>query len=206
MRSSKNFDELHSLLPLYLKGFLSGKKSNDLEKALSENEALSKELKFWNAVKGGYKKIENQIPEPDYRIYNRIYSRISNNIKIQNKRNAKLWDFFSLHPKFSFAIIVIQTLIIISSVFYFLNIEREFKTLSVATIQAEDGVKINIIFHEDAKEKEIRKIINDINGRIVDGPNKKGLYVISIKDKEKINYTLDILRKNKIVLFVEPAY
>ncbi|MDI1472522.1 MAG: hypothetical protein QMD43_05375 [Thermodesulfovibrio sp.] len=202
MRSSKNFDELRSLLPLYLKGSLPEKKSKSLEKALSENEELKEDLKFWEAVKKGYQKIESQLPEHDYRIYHRI----SNNIKTQNSRNAKIWKFFSLHPKFSFAIIIIQTLIIISSVLYFLSIEKEFKTLSVSNIQAEDGVKINVVFHEDAKEKEIRKLINEINGRIIDGPNKKGLYVVSIKDKEKINYTLDILRKNKIVVFAELAY
>lgn len=202
MRSSKNLDELNSLLPFYLQGCLSEKQYKSLEKALSENETLKEDLKFWEAVKKGYQKIESQIPEPD----NRIYLRISNNIKSQNCRNAKIWNFFSLYPKISFAIIIIQTLIIIFSVIYFFNIEKEFRTLSIANIQAEDGVKINLVFREDAKEKEIRKLINDINGRIIDGPNKKGLYVISIIDKENINEILEILRKNKIVVFAEPAY
>ncbi len=99
-----------------------------------------------------------------------------------------------------------QFLVIIGLLLYIFNLKYEYKTLSTTEIRAETPYGINVVFKENVKEKEIRELIRKIDGRIIDGPSKTGLYVIGIKDREQKDRVLDILRKSDIVLLAKPAY
>ncbi|MEJ5228188.1 hypothetical protein [Thermodesulfovibrio sp.] len=198
MPFSKKLEKIKEMLPLYSKRLVSDEKREEIENILSNEPALQKELNFWNGVKRGYDKIKNDFPEPS----NNIYPKISSRIKVRRKY---IWNIFSLNPKFSFGFIMFQFLVIIGLLFYILNLKYEYKTLSTAEIKAETAYAINVVFKEDVKEKEIRELLKKIDGRIIDGPSKTGLYVVGIKDREKKDRVLDILRKSGIVLLAEPA-
>jgi hypothetical protein len=88
---------------------------------------------------------------------------------------------------------------------------QKYKTLS-----GPDGVKdanvilFNVAFQESAKEKEIRKLLESVKGRIISGPSSQRFYVIAVsisegEDKERVAVeALEKLRsKPRVVLFVE---
>jgi hypothetical protein len=202
MLSSKKLEDIRAILPLYAKGLISDEKAEEVEKFLFDENLLQRELKFWNGVKAGYDKIKKDFPEPR----NNIYAKICTQIQERKRIKQSIWSLYSLNPKFSFGLIMFQFLLIIGLLFYIFNLKYEYKTLSTTEIRAETGYTINVIFKENAREKDIRELIKKIDGRIVDGPSKTGLYVIGIKEKDKKELALDILSKSDIVLFAENAY
>ncbi len=201
MPFSKRLEEIKVILPLYSKRLIEKEKVKEIEKILQSEPALQEELKFWDTVKKGYEKIKSDLPEPSYHIYQKIIRRIEGKERIQNK----LWNFISLKPKFSFGFIMFQFLVIIVMFFYILNLKYGYQTLSTTDIRAETSYVINVVFKENAKESDIRELLTKIDGRIVDGPYRTGLYVVGIKDKEKKDQILDTLRQSNIIVFAEPA-
>lgn len=201
MPSSKKLEEIKSLLPLYLKGFLSKKDSEEVNKSINDETILKKELEFWDFVNKGYNRFKRDLPDPP----EHIYSKIVSNLKKKKQKKEVFFNFLKLNPKFSFILIFAEFLIIVALIFYIFNLKYEYKTLSVIESRAETDVTLNVVLKENATEKEIRELLTKINGRIIDGPSKTGLYVISIKDKENKDKALDFLRKSNIVFFVEPT-
>jgi len=76
-----------------------------------------------------------------------------------------------------------------------------------------NAVRINIAFQEQASEKEIRGLLNDINATIINGPSPQSFYVIALpvakdardSDKQKVlGEALEKLRANsKVIKFAE---
>lgn len=201
MPSSKKLEDIIAILPLYSKRLITCEKKEEIEKILCNEPKLQKELNFWDSIKRGYEKIQSDLPEPS----DNIYPKISRKIKERKKIRYNIWNLFSLNPKFSFGFIMFQFLVIIGLLFYIFNLQYEYQTLSTTEIRAETAYAINVVFKEDVKEKEIRELLKKLDGRIIDGPYKTGLYVIGIKDRDQKDRVLDILRKSGIVLVAEPA-
>lgn len=201
MPFSKKLEDIRSMLPLYSKKLISDEKKEEIEKSLCNEPELQRELNFWNRVKEGYEKIKTDLPEPP----TDIYPKIIKEIKKREKTKISIWSIFSLNPKFSFGFIMVQFLVILGLLFYIFNLKYEYKTLSTTEIRAETSYTINVVFKEDAREKDIRELIKKIDGRIIDGPSKTGLYIIGIKDREKKETVLNILRKSNIVVLAEPS-
>ena len=65
---------------------------------------------------------------------------------------------------------------------------------------------INVIFREQATESEIRELLLKINGRIVDGPTRSGLYIVGLKARQQGDSALETLRKSALVKMAEKAY
>ena len=76
-----------------------------------------------------------------------------------------------------------QFLLILSLGFYIIQEKHEYKTMSAPSVTTEDSILINVVFQEQATESEIRELLLKINGRIVDGPNRSGLYIIGLKSR-----------------------
>jgi len=102
--------------------------------------------------------------------------------------------------------ITAQILIIVVLGIYVVNLRTEYRTLSATSVITEKQVKINVVFKEDATVEDIRKLLLQIDGKIIDGPSSSGLYIIGITSKEKLDDSLNTLRKNKIVVLAERAY
>ncbi len=201
MPFSKRLEEIKVILPLYSKRLIENDKAKEIEKILQSESALQEELKFWDTVKKGYEKIKSDLPEPSYNIYPKIIRRIEGRERIQNK----IWNFISLKPEFSFGFIIFQFLVIIVMFFYILNLKYGYQTLSTTDIRAETSYVINVVFKENAKERDIRELLTKIDGRIIGGPYRTGLYVVGIKDREKKDQILNILRQSNIIVLAEPA-
>ncbi|MGR8929304.1 MAG: zf-HC2 domain-containing protein [Gammaproteobacteria bacterium] len=66
---------------------------------------------------------------------------------------------------------------------------------------------IRVVFVTHTDISEISEILSTIDGQIVDGPTKLGIFTIRIKDGEaaSLPQILETLREKKAVIFAEPA-
>lgn len=69
------------------------------------------------------------------------------------------------------------------------------------------GPRLRVLFSEGATEQEIRRLLHEIRGRIVDGPSPMGLYAIELAgdpaDSASLEELVDSLRDRPGIRFVE---
>jgi len=195
-------DELRELIPPYLNGTLSQDKRQKFEEALNKYPELKRELMEFSEIKNLYKEIEEDIPPPSDLLYKRILSNIKYEAETVSASRKK--GFFS-SPRLSWGIVAVQLVIILLLVITTLKEDR-FRTLTSEYISRGEGIRINVVFDKESREKEIREILNSIGASIISGPSPEGLYTIELKDKRDTESVLKILRSSRIVRFAERAY
>lgn len=201
MTSSKtDCESIKSLVPLYVRGLLYGPEKAEFERALIERPELRDEVERWRAIGSAYEALEARLPHPPSWAYSRITDKI--------KKTEKVSFFQRVIPaeKLSFALIAAQLLIIIALGVYIMNLRTEYGTLSAPSMVTEGLVRINVVFEEDAPEGEIRRLLTEVDGRIIDGPYSSGLYVIGIASEKGLEDALNKLRANRIVMKAERTY
>jgi hypothetical protein len=88
-------------------------------------------------------------------------------------------------------------------------LKSEFRTLSSGENTLVDRNEIKAVFREGISPQQIQKVLDSVQGQIVDGPTSEGIYLIRIPKKpepEALLNTVLSLRKNANVIFAEPAY
>ena len=75
------------------------------------------------------------------------------------------------------------------------------------TIQSTSGHQVyRVIFHTESTEVTIRSLLVSIDGKIVNGPSKAGVYDVAVLNELAQNeFTLDTLRNSSWVKLAEPA-
>lgn len=200
-----NGTELKNLIPLYLNDLLENSQKIKIEKYLQEDESLRKELKEWDLIKKAYQLIAEETPEPSKEAFSKILKRLKKN-RIQEIYEKLLFILTPLKsPKFSFALILLQFILILILLSHIWFSQKTYYTLSTPALIDKNLVKINIIFKETAREKEIRELLLSNQAKIIDGPYPSGVYIIGI-EKDKMNKVLDAFKKSNIVEFTEKAY
>ena len=111
--------------------------------------------------------------------------------------------FFS--PRVAWAVAAVQLLLLVTLVGTMPD-RQEFETLSSGGATTETVLKINIVFEEDAMEKDIRALLNHLDAGIVAGPMANGLYVIEIAQSPSPDDVLKALMDSKFVRLAEPKY
>ena len=81
----------------------------------------------------------------------------------------------------------------------------KFQTLSINT-ESSVGVKINIVFKEDAMLKDIRQLLNNSEAVIINGPTENGLYILQVRKGHDIATRLNAIESSQIVKFVGKRY
>lgn len=204
--NKKDCESIKYLMPFYVKGTLSNSEREEFERALIDCPELNDELKRWQAISTVYTEIEEKLPQPSPLIYSKIAQKIKKKEKVSLSERL-LASLERLIPRrLSFALIVVQLLIIITLGIYAINLKTEYKTLSAPSTVNESMIRINVVFKENASEGEMRRLLTQINGKIIDGPFASGLYVIGITSNERVEDALDKLKKNNIVIMAERAY
>ena len=198
--SEKDCDRLKDLIPLYVKGLLSDAKRKEIESAIDACPSLRKEIDTWYAVEYAYQRIEGSLPQPSGSLYEKIAGRIG------EAKNPGLLHRIFASPTISLAIVTAQLLLILSLGFYILQEKHAYKTMSAPSIKTGDYLMINVIFREQSTESEIRELLLKINGRIVDGPTRSGLYIVGLKARQQGDSALETLRKSALVKMAEKAY
>ncbi len=205
-------DELRELIPLYLNGRLSEKERQEFEDAVNSYPELKRELMEFTEIKDSYKDIEYEIPQPSDTIYKRIVSNVKSGTEVSAfKRKGYLEQIqgflkgLFLSPRVSWGVVAVQVVIIL---FMLVRLPEgdKFRTLTSEYALKGEEIRINVVFEEDAREREIREVLNKIGAFLIGGPSAEGLYIIQIKDNQDIEVALKVLRNSKFVRFVERAF
>ena len=66
---------------------------------------------------------------------------------------------------------------------------------------------INVVFADNATQKEIRELLASVDAQIANGPTSIGLYTIYIKGNEtEAKLVIDKLKKSTLILLAEPSF
>jgi hypothetical protein len=210
---SYTLKKLKEMIPLYVSKRLSESEKKDFEKALGQYPELTRELMEADEIKKSYQDIKEEAPSPS----NALYDRILKNIKEENVKQPlfakpgfmeQVLEFLKIvfsSPKISWSVAAAQ-LVIIIVFFIAFPAEKSFETLSENHIASKDSGMINVVFKEDAKEKDMRKLIESVNGSMVNGPTSDGLYIIKTKKIDKIEVVLNELNNSSIVRLAVKKY
>jgi hypothetical protein len=205
-------EELKEMIPLYLNGRLSGFEKEELEKALMKYPELKRELMEFSEIMGIYEDIEQEMPPPS----DILYARILRNIRSKGKEETflkkgnygtQVQEFLRAlfsSPKVSWTVAAVQLVIILALV-VFTPGEKIFRTLTSEYPVQGEAIRINVLFEEDAREREVRDLIRKAKANIVSGPTLDGLYVLEIKNNREIDTVIDNLTSSEIVKFAEKA-
>ena len=206
---------LKEMIPLYINGRLSDSERAAFEAALASDPALKQELSEFEEIAALYPDIEEEIPFPSS---DRVFSRIMDNIDAQEKKAAstdgpgvlfeKLAEFIRttfFSPRIAWAVAAVQLVLLVTLVGTMPD-TQDFETLSSGGATTETVLKINIVFEEDAKEKDIRALLNQLDAGIVAGPMANGLYVIEITQSPSQDDVLKALIDSEFVRLAEPKY
>ena len=205
--------ELRELIPLYLNNQLSEKERKEFEDALHQYPELKSELKEFTEIKDIYKEIEKDVPLPSDALFQRVLKNIQPQIKLslvpeKNNYLEQIQGFLKriFHsPRLSWGIVAVQ-LAIILLLLIALPKEDHFRTLTSRTPLPAEGIKINVIFDKESKEKEIMDLLIKVGAIIIRGPSPEGLYIMEIERNQDIKRVLEDLKKTQIVKFAEMAY
>lgn len=70
-----------------------------------------------------------------------------------------------------------------------------------------DIATINVVFADNATQKEIRELLASVDAQIANGPTSIGLYTIYIKGNETdAKSVIDKLKKSTLILLAEPSF
>jgi hypothetical protein len=208
-----SLEELRELIPLYLNQRLSEKERRTFEDGLHQYPELKSELKEFSEIKEIYKEIEEDVSLPSDAIFQRVLKNIQPQIKIslippkksflEQIQDVLKWVFHS--PRLSWGVVAVQ-LAIILLLLITLPKEDLFRTLTSRTPKPAEGVKINVIFDKEAKEKEIMDLLIKAGAIIIRGPSPEGLYIVEVERKQDIKKVIENLKEARIVKFAEMAY
>lgn len=206
-------DELKERIPTYLNGRLSEEERQEFEDAMNRYPELRRELMEFSEIKGIYKDIEREIPPISDNLYSRILTSIRSGTDKETVQQRKgyieqLQEFFMglfASPRVSWGIVAAQVVIILFLIIAMPG-DDSLRTLTSQSTLQEELVRINVVFEEEAREKEIRDVLNKIGADVIGGPSAEGLYVIQIKDRQDIEVALKVLRDLDIVKFADKAY
>jgi hypothetical protein len=207
-----NIDELRDLVPQYINGTLSGKERQRFEKGVERFPVLQQELSEFSEIKSVYDEMKGDLPQPSDRIFRSVMNRVKADEKIASvssgrqifERLRRFFEGVFISPRISWGVVAVQVAIILMLVIS-LPTDNRYSTLTSDQVQLENRVRISIVFDEESKEKEIRKILTAVEAIIVNGPTPEGLYTLEVGNNIDIDRLLKALGKEKTVTFVEKA-
>ncbi len=200
-----------TLLPFYLNGTLSEEERQEVDRHLAECESCRQELEEMRSLQVSVKSYFSTLPQPPADICNKVQARILAESQSEKPHTptdhaptiesfgtrfqAYLHSLFSTQwaPALAVSLILGQAVVL----FWTLTlpataprgnevqrpgpvIERSVPQAPVPSIRRQ----FHIAFQDKTPEHIIRRIIRDLNGRIVDGPTAEGLYTIEVPDSD----------------------
>ena len=204
--------KLRDLIPEYLNGRLSKRDQTEFENGLDIYPDVKKEVREFTEIKSAYNTMQDDLPSPSDAVFQKVMRRIKPEQKATAFNGLGVFEhmrhFFKplfTSPRVSWAVVGVQMAVILLLV---VSAPREdrFATLTSQPDGQIKGAMIHVVFAPDAKEMEIRKILNQFGGVIIYGPSSEGLYTIKINKDRDIEKLIKGLKDNKVVKFAEKGY
>ncbi len=189
-------------IPLYVNGRLSEEEARDLEEFIQQYPEITEEMDDFAEIRE-YLKDTGDIELPDQeRLFQRVMQRVhEEEFPLHQERMSlfdKIRDLFSA-PLVPWAVAAVQLLLIVFLVTAPYR-NNEYRTLTSPVTRTE--IMLNIVFNPDAREVDIRGLLNSIGATIVSGPDENGLYIIKVKGNT-VEDILETLRNSGLIRFAE---
>lgn len=209
---SMKSEEYKKLVSQYISGNLSKEEAAVLEDALKSNLDLKRELEEGLQIKKAFHELEKEVDIPATKIFEKVCSQIALNEpeKKEDKVTSESGNIFSNltkklrglydSPGLAWGICGVQAVILVFAFFMFNTSQPRFETMTLT--QNKDNAQYNVIFKSDAKFNDILLFLGKHKIKIIDGPSRKGLFVIRIQDKKDVNE----IKKSSFIQFLAPAY
>jgi hypothetical protein len=216
--------EVIELLPWYVNATLSEPERRDVNEHLASCTPCQAELEQLNAVQLAVVESAEELPAPSESRLKQAMAQIDELERARQPARARSASWWSVlkdrvgdallgwcgpMPNFARAVVAAQFLLIVGlagGLGYSLW-NRQFSTLS-GTAQNTGGAKIAVRFNESITEAQLRQLLKEIRGKIVDGPSALGIYTIEVpippEETAEIDGLLQSLRsKQQVVTYVE---
>jgi anti-sigma factor RsiW len=215
-----NADTLKEMIPLYLNGQLSEEEQKAFAQGLKDHPELAAEVAAFEAIQASYHDLEEETPFPQQDI---LFSRIMDKIDreaasaVQTRAPArearpgwreKLTDFFFTtfkSPRVAWSVAAVQVALL-AALLVGMPQRSTFQTLTAPDHLPDGQMTLNVVFDENAREKDIRTLMIETGTTIVDGPSADGRYVIAIGGNRSSEGVADRLLQSGIVSFVGQHY
>ena len=215
-----DIDALKAMIPLYLNDQLSPEEQHAFSQGLADYPELAAELAEYQEIQISYRDLEAETPFPNQ---DRLFSRIMEKIDRGETADAhektvrravtpgwreRLRDFFYttfVSPKVAWSVAAVQVVLLVVLIGSMPE-RSSFQTLSAPGSESNGQLTLNVVFDENAAEKEIRALMLKTGAVIVGGPSATGLYVLAVPRKQKPEEISAALSGSGIVTFVEPRY
>lgn len=213
-------DSLADLTPDYVQGNLDAETTAAFTERLNVDPALRRELDEFLALKSLYRQTQDEFRPPSEPLFQRITAAINETnaspadlhrssrrlFSPGRGRLAPVLSWFRDSVGLPWAVAIAQTALI---VFLLLpgQPDPSYQTLSVdRDIAAGAGNAVyNIVFAESASAGQIKRLLVEANGSIVEGPSAEGRYRVVFPDDDNRQERDARLRRDTIVRFLEPA-
>lgn len=217
-------------LPWYLAGTLTKQEKDEVEAHLTDCSNCRAELedmkRIREAVKTTIQEREGPSPELFSKVMARIHEEEEDPTPIKSpviKEEVNWWAGIQARLQSLYTIPwvpALATILIVSQATLLLTkmgeqsgpyqqpgpiIERGIPKASIPKMSS----TIQVGFREDAKEGDIRTLLQEINGRIVNGPSPQGIYILEvpISDSIRVEATLQTLRaRSNLVRLAESVH
>ncbi len=206
-------DKLREMIPCYLNHTLSEKERRAFEESLDQHPGLKSEVEEFSKIRQYYEEIEREIPPPSDVLFQRVLEKIQPQVRLSfvpQKKGYREWVGKCLKwvfgsPRVSWGIVAVQfaTILLLLIV---LPKGGGFKTLTSKQALPGEGIKINVVFDKESREREIREVLNRVGAKIVMGPSLDGLYILQVEKNQDVGQVISNLKKSPIVTFAEKAY
>ena len=215
-----DIDALKAMIPLYLNDQLSAEEQHAFSQGLADYPELAAELAEYREIQDSYRDLEAETPFPNQ---DRLFSRIMEKIDREETADAhektapravtpgwreRLRGFFYttfVSPKVAWSVAAVQVVLLVALIGAMPE-RSAFQTLSTKGSESKGLHTLNVVFDEDAAEKEIRALLLKTGAVIVGGPSATGLYVLAVPQEQTPEEISAALSGSGIVTFVEPRY
>jgi len=209
--SSLAHTESWDSLPWYVNGSLEGDELEKIEQHLEDCEECRQEAAYLRRLTQALVHSEDEAPDIEAPLSEAL-SRIG---KIEAERSSayleRSWNALRLR-RFMRPLLVAQTLLILALTIALwqgpTGAPSVFRTLSRSTgTVAANGLLVRIVFSPEVSEQDLRTLLMELKGQIVDGPSPYGVYTVEIQsvvDLEAAAGILEEIRARQEVEFLEP--
>lgn len=185
------------LLPWYVNDTLTDEERSGLEEHLKGCERCRREVEYLKVLRSQVKATS------DVTSYGELgLKRLLSDIKKEAQPSRR-----SAFSRWQPALVIAASLIIMVQSFFLYNYWQKSEAITPLSGPMYGGVVLQISFAPDANETQIRKVLQSVEGSIIDGPGAIGIYRVRLnlttEEEELINERIAILRlRSDVVIHV----
>lgn len=199
-----------ALLPWYLNGTLGAEEQRRVARHLESCPDCRLELDELTHMKRDITAAYAAQPEPSPQLARSVFAKVAQKSALRRPASAESENWLSGLDQWIRSLFIPQWVPTLAALFvvaqlgllFWLTLPPSQNGQVTTRGLGTQTARLSVAFHSTATEEAIRSVIETVNGRIVDGPNKKGIYTIEVPaaDSQVSQNTLNLLRRNSDVV------